>query len=62
MDHLGGEDLLKGVDVAELGVGVFGGMKVVYACYFCEVIGFGAVSGVDGLSASSSLRKGHRVN
>lgn len=26
MDHLGGEDLLEGVDVAELRVGVFGGM------------------------------------
>ena len=44
MDHGGGEDLVEGVGVAELGVGVFGGVEVVDACDFSEVGGGGAVS------------------
>ena len=45
VDHGGGEDLVEGVDVAELGVGVFGGVEVVDAGDFGEVGGGGAVSG-----------------
>ena len=45
MDHGGGEDLVEGVGVAELGVGVFGGVEVVDAGDFGEVSGGGAVSG-----------------
>lgn len=41
----GGEDLLEGVDVAELRVGVLGGVEVVDAGYFGKVVGGGAVSG-----------------
>ena len=39
-----GEDLVEGVDVTELGVWVFGGMEVVYACYFCKVFRCGSIS------------------
>lgn len=45
MDHGGGEDLVEGVGVAELGVGVFGGVEVVDAGDFGEVGWGGAVSG-----------------
>lgn len=45
VDHGGGEDLVEGVGVAELGVGVFGGVEVVDAGDFGEVGGGGAVSG-----------------
>ena len=45
MDHGGGEDLVEGVGVAELGVGVFGGVEMVDACDFSKVGGGGAVSG-----------------
>ena len=45
MDHGGGEDLVEGVDVAELGVGVFGRVQVVDAGDFGKVSGGGAVSG-----------------
>lgn len=40
-----GEDLLEGVDVAELGVGVLGGVEVVDTGDFGKVGGGGAVSG-----------------
>ena len=45
VDHGGGEDLVEGVGVAELGVGVFGGVEVVDAGDFGEVGGCGTVSG-----------------
>lgn len=45
VDGWGGEDLFEGVDVAELGVGVFGGVEVVDAGDFGEVVFCGAVSG-----------------
>ena len=45
VDHGGGEDLIEGVDVAELGVGVFGGVQVVDAGDFGKVSRGGAVSG-----------------
>lgn len=45
MDHGRGEDLVEGVDVAELGVGVFGRVEVVDAGDFGKVGGRGAVSG-----------------
>ena len=48
MDHGGGEDLVEGVGVAELGVGVFGRVEVVDAGDFGEVGGGGAVSGREG--------------
>lgn len=44
MDGGGGEDLGEGVDGLELGVGVALGVFVVYAAYFGEVGGGGAVS------------------
>ena len=44
-DHGGGEDLVEGVGVAELGVGVFGGVEVVDAGNFSKVGGASAVSG-----------------
>ncbi len=46
VDHGGGEYLVEGVGVAELGVGVFGGVEVVDAGDFGEVSGVGTVSGV----------------
>lgn len=45
VDGWGGEDLIEGVDVAELGVGVFGGVEVVDAGDFGQVVFVGAVSG-----------------
>ena len=45
VDHGGGENLVEGVGVAELGVGVFRGVEVVDAGDFGEVGGGGAVSG-----------------
>ena len=45
VDHGGGEDLVEGKDVAELGVGVFGRVQVVDAGNFGKVGGRGAVSG-----------------
>ena len=45
VQHGGGEDLVEGVDVAELGVGVFGAVEVVDAGDFGKVVHGGAVSG-----------------
>lgn len=50
VDFGGGENLVEGVDVVELGVGVFGRVKMVDAGYFGEVGGCGAVSGGEWLS------------
>lgn len=44
MDHAGFGDLLEGVLVLELGVGVVFAVGVVYAGYFCEVFVFGSES------------------
>jgi hypothetical protein len=44
VDHGGLEDLVEGVLVTELGVGIFGAVKVVNATDFGKVFGFGAIS------------------
>jgi hypothetical protein len=44
VDFGGGEDLVQGVDVVELGVGVLDAVGVVDAGDLREVLGFGAVS------------------
>ena len=45
VDSGGGEDLVEGVDIAELGVRVFGGVEVVDAGDFGQVACISAVSG-----------------
>ena len=45
VDHGGGEDLVEGVDVTELGVGVLGRVEVVDAGDLGKVGGSGVVSG-----------------
>lgn len=45
------KDLIEGVDVAKLGVGVLGGVKVVNAGDFGEVAFIRAISGERQLSA-----------
>ena len=45
VDNWGGEDLVEGVDVAELGVWVFGRVEVIDAGDFGQVVRVGAVSG-----------------
>ena len=45
VDHGGGQDLVEGVDVTELRVGVFGRVEVVNASDLGKIGGGGAVSG-----------------
>ncbi len=52
MDFWRGEDLIEGVDVAELGVGVFGGVEMIDASYFGKIGRCGTVPGTRGIALS----------
>ncbi len=55
VDFWRGEDLIEGIDVTELGVGVFGGVEVIDASYFGEIGGCGSVSEARGIALSCCL-------
>ena len=61
VDLLGGEDLVEGVGVAELGVGVFGRVEVVDACYFGKVFCCCTVPKEFTISAVELLRTPKRI-
>lgn len=56
MDFLGRKDLLEGIDIAELGVRVLGGVQMVDASYFSKVGGCSPVSGAGRTIVSCSLQ------